>query len=69
MKANPTSEVFALLRIIDRCVIWASYSESDPIASLQAILEECKKVSEVEKALGIDHNPIIQDLLENSNAD
>jgi hypothetical protein len=67
MKANPTTEVFALLRIIDKCAIWASFSKLDPIAGLQLILEECKKVTEIEKALGIDPNPVIQDLLENSN--
>jgi hypothetical protein len=68
MKANPTSEVFALLRIIDRCIIMAAIQTSDPIATLQAILQECKKVNEVEKSLGITPNPVIQDLLENPNA-
>jgi hypothetical protein len=68
MKANPTSEVFALLRIIDRCIIMAAIQTSDPLATLQAILQECKKVSEVEKSLGITPNPVIQDLLENPNA-
>ena len=69
MKANPTSEVFALLRIVDTCLIMSSICTSDPIATLQAIREECKKVSEVEKALGITPNPVIQDLLVNPNAD
>jgi hypothetical protein len=68
MKANPTSEVFALLRIVDTCLIMSSICTSDPIATLQAIREECKKVSEVEKALGITPNPVIQDLLENPDA-
>lgn len=80
MKANPTSEVFALLRIIDRCIIMSSICTSDPIATLQAIREECKKVAKIEEDLGIeprryrvrvDIEPcaVIQDLLENPNAD
>ena len=68
MKANPTMEVFALLRIIDKCIIMSAIQTSDPSATLQAILQECKKVSEVEKALGITPNPVIQDLLVNPNA-
>jgi hypothetical protein len=68
MKANPTPEVFALLRIIDKCIIMAAIQTSDPSATLKAILQECKKVSEVEKALGITPNPVIQDLLGNPNA-
>ena len=69
MKANPTSEVFALLRIVDTCLIMSSICTSDSIATLQAIREECKKVAKIEKDLGIEPCAVIQDLLENPNAD
>ena len=69
MKANPTSEVFALLRIVDTCLIMSSICTSDPIATLQAIREKCKKVAKIEKDLGIEPCAVIQDLLENPNAD
>jgi hypothetical protein len=69
MKANPTSEVFALLRIIDTCTIMSAIQTSNPRATLQAIFEECKKVAKIEKDLGIEPCAVIQDLLENPNAD
>ena len=68
MKANPTMEVFALLRIIDKCIIMSAIQTSDPSATLQAILQECKKVAKIEKDLGIEPCAVIQDLLENPNA-